>query len=66
MAAELPTDDEWAQRCAGDGEFRLAARYWNGGLVLRIGERRLGLTLTAGVPAAGEPDGEGVLEYAGP
>ncbi|MDZ7669939.1 MAG: alpha/beta hydrolase [Gammaproteobacteria bacterium] len=66
MAAHLPTGKEWARRCAADGEFRLAARYWNGGLVLRIGEDRLALTLTDGVPAAGEPGGEGVLEYAGP
>jgi len=66
MALDLPTGEEWARRCAADGEFRLAGRYWNGGLVLRIGERRLGLSLADGVPAAGQPDGEGVLEYAGP
>lgn len=66
MAADLPTGDEWVRRCAADGEFRLAARYWNGGLVLRIGDRRLGVTVTDGVPAAVEPGGDNVLEYAGP
>jgi pimeloyl-ACP methyl ester carboxylesterase len=40
---------------AADGEFRLSARYWTGGLRLEIGSRTLALTLTAGVAAPGDP-----------
>ncbi|MDB5483924.1 MAG: hypothetical protein JWO83_4977 [Caulobacteraceae bacterium] len=52
-----------AALCLADGEFRLAARFWTGGLRLEIGERVVGVVLTDGVPAAGSPerDAAGVI-----
>jgi pimeloyl-ACP methyl ester carboxylesterase len=61
MALELPSAEDWAARCREDGEFRLAARYWNGGLRLRLGEATLALKVEDGRAAAGEADA-GVLE----
>ena len=29
---------EWVQRCSHDGEFKLASRHWEGGLILHMGE----------------------------
>jgi len=45
-----------AALCQGDGEFRLAARFWTGGLRLEIGEQVTGVVVTDGVAAAGAPD----------
>ena len=39
---------QWAQACAADGEFMLAARHWTGGLRLRIGDEALELTVQDG------------------
>lgn len=68
MQIALPDSQTWAARCAEDGEFRLAARHWTGGLRLRIGEKELTLELTDGDVSAGtraEP-GPGMLAFAGP
>ncbi len=59
MELSLPASTEWASRCSTDGEFRLAARHWTGGLVLEIGDRSLGLRLDDGKVTGGEPGGEG-------
>ena len=67
MTLALPASDEWAARCASDGEFRLAARRWTGGLVLEIGDDSLALRLTDGRVAGGEPDGQdGVMTLSAP
>lgn len=67
MESTLPTADGLARACAADGEFMLAARYWRGGLVLRIGDTALALTVDDGTVTAGDPpEGPGVIEYAGP
>lgn len=66
MALALPSNESWATSCAEDGEFRLAARHWTGGLKLWIGQDLLALRLDGGTVRGGEPDGsEGVVEYAG-
>ena len=62
----LPESDDWAARCAADGEFRTAARHWNGGLRLDIGGRQLGFGVSEGVPGGSAPEGTDVLVYAGP
>lgn len=43
-----PTAEELAKRCGGDGEFKLAARYWTGGLRLEIGDTVSGFTMVDG------------------
>ena len=64
MALSLPGNDEWAALCAADAEFRMAARFWNGGLVLGIGADSLALRLAAGAVAGGAPaDGDGLIRY---
>src|SRR5690242_8974710 len=61
------TTSEFAARCAADGEFRLAARHWDGGLRLIIGDEPLAMTLIGGEPKAGDPgDGPAVITLAGP
>lgn len=67
MKFKLPSSEQWAQACAADGEFALAARHWSGGIKLSIGEQQLGLTLRDGAVTAGAPSAAtGVVELAGP
>ena len=65
MALTLPTAEAWAERCAADGEFALAARHWTGGLKLIAGDDVLSLKLNDGAVSAGEAS-EGVIEFNGP
>jgi len=44
----LPESKQWVDRCNDDGEFQLAARHWNGGLVLQVGQQRLELGINEG------------------
>lgn len=64
MKLALPTAEQWAQTCAADGEFALAARHWNGGLRLRIGDTSLDLEVSDGVVTAGRAEA-GVIEFSG-
>lgn len=66
MEPTLPSEAQWAERCCTDGEFRLAARHWTGGLALEIGERTLCLTLTDGHAAPGRASADDTLVYQGP
>ncbi len=64
---EAPIDgDEFSRRCRDDGEFRLAARHWTGGLRLERGADVIGVTVADGDVAAGPPpaDGDGVITLA--
>ncbi len=65
MALTLPGAAEWAALCAEDGEFVLAARHWNGGLKLTVGEEVRSLKLDDGSVSAGAA-AEGVIEFSGP
>ncbi len=62
MTLELPVAQDWADACASDGEFRLAARHWNGGLNLNVGETTLSLRLDDGEVTAGVAE-DGVIEF---
>jgi pimeloyl-ACP methyl ester carboxylesterase len=64
MTAELPTAKQWAKICAEDGEFMLAARYWDGGLRLVIGEQPLALSVRSGNPDPNANLRGGVIEFA--
>ena len=68
----MPASQTWnaealAPLCAADGEFRLAARFWTGGLRLRVGTRTIAITVADGAPAAGDPgaDAAGVITLTG-
>lgn len=65
MALTLPTAERWAEQCAADGEFNLAARHWTGGLKIVVGGDMLSLRLDAGAVSAGEAE-TGVIEFNGP
>ena len=65
MVLALPAADEWAARCRDDGEFMLAARHWDGGLRLKIGERELLLGINGGQPGGQVASADGVVEFAG-
>jgi len=57
---------QWAAACAGDGEFAMASRFWNGGLKLMIGQRELWLKVEEGqVSAAPLESTAGVIELHG-
>ncbi|MEZ5557798.1 MAG: alpha/beta hydrolase [Pseudomonadales bacterium] len=67
MAVANLSAEVWARDCAGDGEFQLAARHWNGGLELTIGDAVLALRVRDGEVSAGVPAREeGVIRFAGP
>jgi pimeloyl-ACP methyl ester carboxylesterase len=67
MSLRLPKSDEWAARCAVDGEFQLAARHWSGGLRIGVGDVQLGLTVVAGQVSGGVPQAAaGVLTLDAP
>lgn len=53
---DIPLVTRLAGRCNSDGEFVLAARYWDGGLRLSIGADALAFTIVGGeiMPAAGD------------
>ena len=61
---QLLSNEEWAQKCNADGEFSIAARDWQGGLKLRVGEQTIALTLMSGIAQAGEPETlKGLITY---
>ena len=67
MPIAIPCAQVWAERCAEDGEFVLASRYWTGGLVLSIGQDQLTLGLNNGeVSSTIGANQSGVVEYSGP
>lgn len=70
MELTLPTSDALAESCAADGEFAMAARYWNGGLRLLIDHgddtTEIGYTVVDGQVHPGPPsEGDGVVTLAG-
>ena len=62
MSVERPTAQQWAKSCAEDGEFMLAARYWDGGLRLVIGAQTLELSVRSGAPDPEADLSGGVIE----
>ena len=62
---QLPSSEEWRERCAGDGEFMLAARHWDGGVQLKIGDEILGMAVVDGQPSAGPAEGPGTIAFTG-
>lgn len=66
VAEKISIDaEDWAERCAQDGEFQLAARHWQGGLNLKIDGDTVGIRLSEGTVSAGVDPLDGVIEYAG-
>ncbi len=64
---QLMSEDEWAKKCADDGEFALAARHWNGGLRLQIGDQRRELALDDGQVRPGSNGAsQGIIQYKAP
>jgi hypothetical protein len=57
-----------AELCRGDGEFRMAARYWTGSLRLANGDDVIELRLEDGAVSPGGPcgDGPGHIGLSGP
>jgi pimeloyl-ACP methyl ester carboxylesterase len=61
MSESVERSSGWLfQRCRDDGEFRLAARHWTGGLRFEMGERVVGMSIADGTPVLGEPGQGGV------
>lgn len=57
------SEQEWASRCAQDGEFMMAARHWQGGLTLRIGHLTLALHVRDNLVQPGAHSDSNTLEY---
>jgi hypothetical protein len=57
-----------AARCRDDGEFRLAARHWTGGLRVTVGDEVLEVRVVDGVPndEGIDDDDVGIISLAGP
>ncbi|MDA0978000.1 MAG: alpha/beta hydrolase [Proteobacteria bacterium] len=62
---QLPTAEQWAERCRVDGEFMLAARYWQGGIRLTVGDRQLAVSVNEGQPTASSLPATGVIGLSG-
>lgn len=63
---KLVSNQEWAELCAADGEFQIAARHWQGGVRLGLAESEYCLSVQDGDISANPPTGD-VLSYeAGP
>ncbi len=63
----MRTSEQLAERCRADGEFRLAARHWSGGLRLDFGQTVASVVIDDGDVSAGEPgDGPGVITLQAP
>jgi pimeloyl-ACP methyl ester carboxylesterase len=61
-----PTAAELVARCRADGELKLSARYWTGGLRLVVGSDVIGLTIADGSVSEGDPgQGPGVITISG-
>ncbi len=65
MDMALPTTQQWVQRCEQDGEFLLAARHWNGGLQINIGEETLRLPVINGRPVVSNDNTGQLIEFSG-
>jgi pimeloyl-ACP methyl ester carboxylesterase len=61
------TSDQLSARCAADGEFRIASRFWTGGLRLEMGDRAIGFCIVDGAPTNSEAreDAPGVITISG-
>ena len=60
------SSQELAARCAADPEFRLAARFWDGGFAFVVDGDVTAVRVVDGEPAAAEvADGPGVVSFAG-
>ncbi len=51
----LPSPADLASRCAGDAEFRIAARFWSGGLRISIGKHSTHISIENGMVSSDEP-----------
>ncbi len=65
MNAVCPSSSEWQQRCLEDGEFMQAARYWNGGIRLVIGDEPIEVLVKDGVPGDECGDESGMIQLSG-
>ncbi|MBI2765782.1 MAG: hypothetical protein HYX53_07710 [Chloroflexi bacterium] len=54
------------RRCRDDGEFRLAARYWTGGVRLHLPGAPVEVALADGVPTAASDGPAGLLAFTAP
>ena len=60
------SSQDLAARCAADPEFRLAARFWDGGFAFVVDGDVTAVRVADGVPEAAElGDGPGVVTFAG-
>lgn len=57
----IVSSEKLAEICNGDGEFRLAARFWNGGLRLVMGGKTLTIGVSNGVAQAGAEGEMGIV-----
>ena len=60
------TSDRIAERCRDDGEFRLAARYWNGSLSIDLDGLRLEFVVVEGAISSCSPVGGPLVALAAP
>ncbi len=63
----LISAEELAERCNQDGEFRIASRFWRGGLRMVMGEQELAISVENGVASgAAATHPEGAITLSGP
>ena len=62
----LISSNQLAERCNNDGEFKIAARFWTGGLRFKIGDQELALAIDNGVASAATDTVENDIVFAAP
>ncbi len=65
MNTNLPEAKEWAALCYEDNEFMLAARHWNGGVTIAVGDRELSFGVSAGQPETVIKHPAGIIKFSG-
>ena len=65
MALTLPSSKAWQALCRVDSEFMLAARHWNGGLVLNMGDQTLAMFLNDGIVSGAPDKPASIISYSG-
>lgn len=61
MSSIFPDSANFSEKLNNDGEFKIAARYWNGGFNFKAGDSQLAIKLTNGVASADDIEGDLVV-----
>jgi len=65
MSRNILSLSQWKERCRNDGEFKLASRYFDGGIRFNIGDTSMALWFENGQLTDTPADAQALIEYSG-